>query len=676
MKNLLFLSAILYFCVACHSTSKKEISVQYPETKKTDQTDNYFSTEVADPYRWLEDDRAEDTEAWVAAENDITFGYLNHIPFRDALRDRFKTLWNYPRYSAPFKEGENYFFYKNDGLQNQAVLYIQKSLDDAPEVFIDPNTFSEDGTVALGSVSVSSDGKYAAYSVSRSGSDWQEIEVKEVANRQNLEDELQWIKFSGMAWHGDGFFYSRYDAPEEGSDEFTNKNEYHKVYYHKLGQPQAKDQLIYEDPEHPLRNLYAATTEDERFLIITASEGTSGNALMVKDLQKPDSELVTLVDNFENDHNVIGNIGNTLYIHTNLNAPNWRLVSVDFSNPAAENWQTLIPAKKSLLESASLAGGKLFLSYLEDAYNKVYQFTSFTYPSVIYKYDIPTGKSTVFRESEIDFDIENYETKQVFYESKDGTREPMFIVHKKGLKLDGSNPTFLYSYGGFNINMTPSFKVTILPWLEQGGIYAQPSLRGGGEYGEEWHKGGMKENKQNVFDDFIAAAEYLIAEKYTSKEKLAISGGSNGGLLVGTCMTQRPDLFQVALPAVGVMDMLRYHKFTIGWAWAVEYGSSEDSASFQNLYRYSPLHNIKEDIEYPATLITTADHDDRVVPAHSFKFAAALQEKQTGDNPVLIRIETKAGHGAGKPISKVIDEYTDIFAFTWYNMGFVPDYGR
>ena len=710
MKNLLFFLFILYFCAACHVTSKKEEAVQYPETKKVDQTDNYFGTAVADPYRWLEDDRAEDTEAWVEAQNEVTFGYLNNIPFRDALRDRFTELWNYPRYSAPVKEGENYFFYKNDGLQNQAVLYIQKSLTDTPEVFIDPNTFSEDGTVALSDVSISKDGKYAAYAVARSGSDWQEIKVKEVTTRQEMEDTLQWIKFSGMAWFGDGFFYSRYDAPEEGTDAYTSKNEYHKVYYHRLGQPQAQDELIFEDQEHSLRNLYASTTEDERFLVISASEGTSGNTLMIKDLQNPESEFITVIDNFDHDHNLIGNIGDTLFIHTNLDAPNWRLVSVNFNNPSPENWETLVPEKESLLESVSLASGKLFLRYLEDAYSKVYeyavdgnqekeiklpgigsvagfegkasdtelfyQFTSFTHPSVIYKYDISTGESTVFRESEIAFDMENYETRQVFYESKDGTRVPMFVVHKKGLTLDGNNPTLLYSYGGFNINMTPGFRVTILPWLEQGGIYAQPSLRGGGEYGEKWHKAGMKENKQNVFDDFIAAAEYLVAENYTRPEKLAIFGGSNGGLLVGACMTQRPDLFQVALPAVGVMDMLRYHQFTIGWAWAVEYGSSEDSTHFHNLYRYSPLHNIKEGVEYPATLITTADHDDRVVPAHSFKFAATLQEKHEGDNPVLIRIETKAGHGAGKPISKVIDEYTDIFAFTWYNMDFVPDYGR
>ncbi|AHM61668.1 Family S9A serine protease [Flammeovirgaceae bacterium 311] len=688
---------------------------KYPLTQKVDTIDTYFGEQVADPYRWLEDDRSAETEAWVKAQNLVTETYLDLIPYRDKIKDRLTRIWNYPKTGAPSREGNAWYVYRNNGLQNQYVLYRMDQPGQDGEVFLDPNKWSEDGTVALGSVSFSKDGRYVAYSVSESGSDWQTIRVMEAASQKQLNDEVRWVKFSGMSWAGDGFYYSAYDAPKDG-DALKGKNEYHKIYYHKLGTPQSQDRLVYEDKQHPLRNFYAQTTEDERFLIIYGSEGTSGNNVLVKDLSKPNSQLVSVVEDFKKDHNVVDADGNSLLLLTTLDAPNKRLVRVDLGMPQSQNWIDVIPETSRLLESAETAGGKLFVTYMQDAASKVYQyskqgkqehelqlpdigsasgfdakpedqelyytFTSFTSPGTIYRYNIQTGESTLFEAPKLDFDFASYETKQVFYTSKDGTKVPMFIVHKRGLKLDGSNPTYLYSYGGFDISMRPAFSVARLAWLEQGGIYAQPSIRGGGEYGQAWHEGGMKQSKQNVFDDFIAAAEYLINEKYTSKEKLAVSGGSNGGLLVGAVMTQRPDLFQVALPAVGVLDMLRYHKFTIGWAWAVEYGSSEDSQEmFRYLLGYSPLHNIKEGVAYPATMVTTADHDDRVVPAHSFKFISTLQEKgapgeRAPGNPYLIRIETKAGHGAGKPTAKQIEEWADRYAFTWYNMNFIPDFDR
>ncbi len=678
-----------------------KIPVSYPETEKLNHHDDYHGTDVLDAYRWLEDDESAETSAWVESQNKVTFGYLDQIPFREKFRQRMEDLWNYPKYSSPFKRGDNYYFYKNNGLQNQSVLYTMKELDGDPVEFLDPNKFSEDGTASLTTFSVSKDGKWAAYGVSEGGSDWNEYRVRNVETGEDTEDVLKWIKFSGAAWYGNGFYYGRFAEPTEGS-ELSSQNENKQIYYHVLGTEQSEDKLIYQEKDHPRRGIYAGTSEDERFLMIYLSEGaTSDNALKVKDLTQPGSDFIPIISEFNHSYDFVDNIGSNLLILTNDDAPRKKLISIDFENPGRENWKEIIPQQEEVLNNVSYVGGKLFATFLKDASSKVYiydvegnklgevelpgigtvggvsgkkddrqgfyVFTSFTYPSTIYRYDIEQDKSELFRKSEIDFDIENYETKQVFYSSKDGTKIPMFITHKKGLKYDGTNPCLLYGYGGFNINILPSFSVTTLPLLEQGGIYAVANLRGGGEYGEDWHKAGMLEKKQNVFDDFISAAEYLIAEKYTSKEKLGIYGRSNGGLLVGAVMTQRPDLFQVAIPAVGVMDMLRYHKFTIGHAWAVEYGSSDEQEQFANLYAYSPLHNLKKGIDYPATMVTTADHDDRVVPAHSFKFAARLQEVHTGEDPVLIRIDTKAGHGAGKPTSKIIEEYADMWTFLFYN---------
>lgn len=714
--NLLYGMAALGLMVACTSTPQENVETAkasippYPETTKVDTLDTYFGQQVADPYRWLEDDRSAETEAWVKAQNEVTEGYLSQISYREEIKERLTEIWNYPKSGAPFREGEAWYVYRNNGLQNQYVLYRMEQPGQAGQVFLDPNKWSEDGTASLGGLNFSKDGKYTAYAVSESGSDWRTIRIMEAATQKLLQDEVKWVKFSGMSWAGRGFYYSAYDAPTE-ANALKGKNEFHKVYFHKLGTPQGQDRLVYEDKEHPLRNFYAQTTEDERFLIVNGSEGTSGNNVLVKDLTKPNSQFITVVEDFKKDHNVVDADGNSLLMLTTLNAPNKRLVRVDLGKPLAQNWVDVIPESDRLLEGVETAGGKLFVSYIEDAASRVYQyskqgqlereiklpgigsasgfrgkpedeevyytFTSFTSPGTIYKYSIKTGESTLFEAPKIDFNFADYETKQVFYTSKDGTKVPMFIVHKKGLKLDGSNPTYLYSYGGFDISMRPGFSAARLAWLEQGGIYAQPSIRGGGEYGQAWHEGGMKTQKQNVFDDFIGAAEYLIAEGYTSKEKLAINGGSNGGLLVGAVMTQRPDLFQVALPAVGVLDMLRYHKFTIGWAWAVEYGSSEESEEmFRYLLGYSPLHNIKEGVVYPATMVTTADHDDRVVPAHSFKFISELQAKGAPGNPYLIRIETKAGHGAGKPTAKQIEEWADRYAFTWHNLGFTPSFDQ
>lgn len=679
--------------------------LQYPTTNKTDVTDTYFGTTVADPYRWLEDDRSTETAEWVEAQNKVTAAYFEQIPFRAQLRNRLTELWNYPRYGVPFKESGNYFFFKNDGIQNQSVLYMQKNLKDKPQVLLDPNKMSADGTTALGSMSVSRDGNSLAYSVSNAGSDWNEIYVLDVNTKELLPEKIEWVKFSGISWKGDGFYYSRYDKPE-GKSQLSSKNEFHKVYYHKLGTPQSEDALIFSSDEHPLRNYGGYTTEDETLLIISESESTHGNALYVKDLKNPAAQFKQIAEGFDYEYGVVHNEGNLLYVLTNDNAPRYRLVSINLDNPGRENWKDIIPQTENVLQSVHVGAGKFIAEYMKDATSKVlvmdyngkllhemvlpgigtmggfsskenemtafYAFTSFTFPSTIYKYDINSNKSEVIYKSEIDFNSDLYESEQVFYTSKDGTKVPMFLVHKKGIRLDGNNPVYLYGYGGFNVSLTPSFSASRLVWLENGGIFAMANLRGGGEYGEEWHEAGTKLKKQNVFDDFIAAAQYLIDNKYTSPKKIAIAGGSNGGLLVGACMTQRPDLFGVALPAVGVMDMLRFHKFTIGWAWTGDYGSSENAEEFKYLLGYSPLHNLKKGVCYPPTLITTADHDDRVVPAHSFKFAATLQEMQSCKNPALIRIETKAGHGAGKPISKLIDENADVWSFTMYNLGMKP----
>jgi prolyl oligopeptidase len=675
----------------------------YPVTRKQNTSDTYHGTTIADPYRWLEDDNSEETKAWVTAQNQVTDAFLSNIPFRQRVKERLSEMWNYPRIGMPVKRGDWYYFTRNDGLQNQSVLYRQKGLNGQPEVFLDPNTLSSDGTAALGSTGYSQSNKYMAYQLAQSGSDWQEIYIKEVATGKLLSDKVEWVKFSGIGWKGDeGFYYSRYPEPDSKS-KLSRQNQFHQVYYHKVGTPQSADVLVFKDDANPLRNVGAGLTEDNRFLVLSLSEGTSGNEIWVKDLEAGQQEFSLLVPGFKTEANVIDNVGGLLLLKTNDGAPNYKIVLVDPKNPARENWKLVIPERREVLQGVGTAGGYLFCSYLKDASTQVYQykydgtlvrqielpgigsaggfngkkedkeffygFTSFNAPPTVYKYTIATGQSEFYRKTETKFRNEDYETRQVFFTSKDGTKVPMFLTHKKGMKLDGSNPVLLYGYGGFNIAQTPGFSISNAFWLEQGGIYAVVNLRGGNEYGEDWHKAGMLENKQNVFDDFIGAAEYLIANNYTNKGKIAIRGGSNGGLLVGACMTQRPDLFRVALPAVGVLDMLRYHLFTIGWAWAVEYGRSDNADQFRYLIKYSPLHNIKDGTAYPATLITTADHDDRVVPAHSFKFAARLQEAHRGDNPVLIRIETKAGHGAGKPTSKQIEEAADTWSFVMYQMG-------
>ncbi|MCU0333627.1 MAG: prolyl oligopeptidase family serine peptidase [Chitinophagaceae bacterium] len=681
-----------------------QAQLQYPATRKQAQTDNYHGTTVADPFRWLEDDNSAETKAWVEAQNKVTNAYLAAIPFRSRVQKRLEELWNYPKYGSPYKRGAYYYFSKNDGLQNQSIIYRQKGLDGQPEVFFDPNKLSADGTAALGGLAFSKKYKYVSYLVAQSGSDWQEGYIMDAATGKKLNDHLKWIKFSGMAWKGDeGFYYSRYPEPKS-QDLLKGKNEYHQVWYHKVGTPQSQDVLVYEDKEHPLRNCGAELTEDDRFLFIGISEGTSGGEILYKDLKDPSQKAFKLlIKGFDTEPSVIDNVGDMLLVKTNHQAPNYKVVLIDPKNPQPEKWKTIIAEKPEVLDGVGTAGGQLFASYLKDASTKVYQhnydgslvreiklpgigtaggfggekadneffysFTSFTSPSTIYRYDIRSGESTVFRKTEVKFNQDDYETKQVFFASKDGTKVPMFLSYKKGLQLNGKNPVLLYGYGGFNIPMTPGFSVSNLFFMEQGGIYVTVNLRGGSEYGEAWHKGGMLDKKQNVFDDFIGAAEFLVKEGYTSPGKIAIRGGSNGGLLVGACMAQRPDLFKVALPAVGVLDMLRYHKFTIGWAWAVEYGSADNADQFAYLYKYSPLHNLKDGTSYPATLITTADHDDRVVPAHSFKFAARLQEAHKGTNPVLIRIESKAGHGAGKPTSKQIEEAADVWSFTMYNLG-------
>ena len=676
----------------------------YPTTRKTDQVDDYHGTKVADPYRWLEDPDSEETKAWVEAQNQITFGYLGEIQVREKIKQRLTQLWNYEKYGSPFKEGDRYFYFKNDGLQNQSVLYTLTSLDAEPTVLIDPNILSEDGTIALSGLSISEDGKLMAYGLSTSGSDWNDWKVRDVETGNDLSDHLNWVKFSGASWthDGQGFFYSRYDEPNEAT-KLEDANYYQKLYYHKLGTPQSEDTLIYHRPDQKEWMFGAGVTEDGRYLIISIDRGTDPkNLVFYKDLQTPDSPIVELISEFEASYSFIDNDGDIFWFRTDLDAPRGRVIAIDTKNPplsplANGGWKEVIPQAAETLEGIGLLNNQFIADYLKDARSSIkifnldgsfvrevelpgigsaggfggkrydtetfYTFTSFTTPNTIYRYDMVSGESRVFRKANVDFNGDEYETRQVFYSSKDGTQVPMFITHKKGLQLDGNNPTYLYGYGGFNVSLSPNFSISRLVWMEMGGVYAIANLRGGGEYGEDWHQAGTKLNKQNVFDDFIAAAEWLIDNKYTKPQKLAIAGGSNGGLLVGACMTQRPDLFGAAIPAVGVMDMLRFHKFTIGWAWCSDYGSPENSEEFKALYAYSPLHNLKPGTAYPATMITTADHDDRVVPAHSFKFAAALQAAHRGEKPVLIRIETKAGHGAGKPTSKIIEELADEWAF-------------
>ena len=682
--------------------SNSEAQIKYPATKKVNQADNYLGTMVADPYRWLEDDNSDETKAWVKDQNKVTDDYLSKIPYRAAVRKTLEEMWNYTKYSSPFKEGDYYYFYKNDGLQNQSVLYRQIGLQGTPEVFIDPNSMSKDGTIVPGVPSFTKTAKYCAYLLSASGSDWQEAYIMDVKTKQLLPDKLQWIKFSGISWKGDeGFFYSRYPQEDE-LHLLSKKNEFHKLYYHQLGTPQSADKIIFEDNNHPLRTIGGGLTEDKRFLIVNMSEGTSGVEIWVKDMLT-NSPFSLLIKGFDSEAEVVDNDADRLLVKTTIDAPNYKLVSIDPKNAAKENWIEIIPAQNKLLESIGTAGKKLLATYLENASSRVYQYdykgnlekeiklpglgtasgfngkvtdkeifysyTSFNTPNTIFRYNIISGISEVFRRPELKLNADDYVTVQSFFKSKDGASVPMFITYKKGLQLNGNNPTLIYGYGGFNIPLTPAFNISNAFFLNQGGIYVQVSLRGGNEYGEDWHKAGMLQNKQNVFNDIYGAVQFLIDNKYTNSSKLAIRGGSNGGLLVGACITQHPELFKVAIPQVGVLDMLRYHLFTIGWAWAVEYGRSDKKEDFDNLYKYSPLHNLKKGTSYPATLITTADHDDRVVPAHSFKFAATLQEMNNSNNPTLIRIESKAGHGAGKPTSKVIEEAADIWSFVMWNLG-------
>ncbi len=675
----------------------------YPITRQDPSViDDYHGTKVADPYRWLEDDNSSETKDWVKRQNEVTYAYLDKIPNRQAAKERIEKLWNYEKFGSPFKEGGKYYFYKNDGLQNQAVLYVQNDLNAPPSVVIDPNTLSKDGTVALGAISFNKAGDKMAYQLSKAGSDWQTVYIKDLKTGETMKEELGWVKFSGTAWAGNGFYYSKYPTPEKGK-ELTVKAEFGKMYYHKVGTPQSDDALIMEDTEHKNRRFGSETTDDERFLCAYPTESTKGNMLKIKDLQN-NGDWVTIANDFKNDWNVIDNDGDWILIETDYNAPRSRIIAVNINMPDKKNWKEIVPEhSKDVLQGAGIVGGKLVTYWLHDASSAVkfydlsgkflnnlklpgictiggisgkrdenqafYSFSSYTRPPTIYQLDITTMKSTIFKAPKVDFNSDKYITKQVWYTSKDGTKVPMFITMKKGTKRTGKNPTLLYGYGGFNISMTPGFSPSRAALLDMGGIYAVANLRGGGEFGEEWHAAGTKEQKQNVFDDFIAAAEYLIKEKYTASDFLAIQGGSNGGLLVGACMAQRPELFRVALPAVGVLDMLRYDKFTIGRAWSTDYGLSEEKDGFGYLYKFSPLHNIKKGTKYPATMVTTGDHDDRVVPAHSFKFAATLQAAQMGDNPALIRIETSAGHGAGKPTAKQIQEQADIYAFMFYNMG-------
>lgn len=697
------LTAIAVACTLSMNAQTPQQKIAYPKTKKTETTDTYFGASVPDPYRWLEDDRSAETAAWVKAENEVTFGYLSQIPFRDKIRQKMEKLWNYERISAPFHEGDYIYYYKNDGLQNQSVLY-RKDKSGKKEIFLDPNAFSKDGTSSLGEVSFTKKGDLAAYSVSEGGSDWRTIYVIDTKTKKQVGEPVKEVKFTGIAWKGsDGFFYSTYDKPEGSL--MSAKTDQHKLYYHKLGTSQKSDKVIFGD-EDKKRYVGGYVTEDQNYLVISAANSTSGNELYIKDITKADSPVVTIVANTESDNTVMDSRNGMLYISTNYKAPNNRVVTVSTTNPAQANWKDLIGETKNVL-SANTGGGYIFAEYMKDAVSEVkqygydgkeirtitlpgpgsaggfsgkhnektlyYSFTNYITPGTIFSYDPASGKSEVYQKPKVDFNSDNYISKQVFYTSKDGTKVPMIITYKKDTQLNGKNPTLLYGYGGFNISLTPAFSIANAVWLDNGGVYAVPNLRGGGEYGKAWHDAGTKMHKQNVFDDFIAAAEYLIANKYTSPDYLAIFGGSNGGLLVGATMTQRPDLMKVAIPAVGVLDMLRYHTFTAGAGWAYDYGTANDNAEmFNYLKGYSPLHNIKPGVKYPATMVTTGDHDDRVVPAHSFKFAATLQEMQAGPNPVLIRIGVNAGHGAGKSVAQTIAEYSDIQAFILYNMGLEP----
>jgi prolyl oligopeptidase len=705
MRILFFVCLIASLILSCSpKTDQVQVST-YPTTMKVDQVDTVSGVAIADPYRWLENDTSKATADWVTAQNDVTFGYLKHIEYRDAIRKRLDEVQNYERLGAPVRQGEYYYYSKNSGLQNQNVQYRRKGESGQEELFVDPNTFSTDGTKALAGTSFSSDGSLVVLLIQESGSDFRKAVVMKAAEKTIIEDTLTYLKFTGIAWKGnDGFYYSSYGKPE--GTQLSGLTQFHRLYYHKLGTPQSSDEMIFGGEKTPRRYIGAGLTEDERFLVVSAATSTTGNELYVQDLKNPKGKLVTVVGNFDNNHNVVDNDGSTLIIQTDLKAPNNKIIAVDFSKPGVENWKDIVPETKNAMQGVNTAGRKMFVNYLKDASTYVrqfdykgnaerdielpgigaaggfggrvddsqvyYTFTSFTTPASIYKYDLASGKSELYRRPTVDFNPDGYETKQVFYTSKDGTKVPMFIVHKKGIELNGKNPTWLYAYGGFGVSLTPSFSTSRIVWLENGGVYAQPNLRGGGEYGEEWHLAGTKMKKQNVFDDFIAAGEFLISEKYTSSPYLAIAGGSNGGLLVGATMTQRPDLAKVAFPAVGVMDMLRYHKFTAGAGWAYDYGTADDSPEMlEYLKKYSPLHALKPGTSYPATLVTTADHDDRVVPAHSFKFAAALQENHVGNNPVLIRIETKSGHGASN-LSKALDAVADQYSFAYYNMGIEP----
>ncbi|MDW3196618.1 MAG: prolyl oligopeptidase family serine peptidase [Cytophagales bacterium] len=711
MKKLLIASLAVLVAFACQAPKEATTgSLKYPQTAKVDTVDTYFGTEVPDPYRWLEDDRSDATAEWVSAQNKVTQSYLTEIPFRDQIKARLTELLNYERVNAPSKHGDYEYTYKNDGLQNQSVLYRNKIGSDEEEVFLDPNKFSDDGTISLASTSFTEDGSLFGYLISIGGSDWRKALVMDVETGKIVEDTLHNVKFSGMSWKGkEGFYYSSYDKPEGGS-ELSAKTQLHKLMYHKLGTDQSEDVLVFGGEAQPYRYVGGNVTEDNNYLVISGAHRTSGRALFIRDLRDPNSKILTIDDDMETNEFVMHTEGSRILIQTNWEAPNERIVETDFSKLTRENWKDVIPETENVL-SASTGGGYIFANYLIDAKTAIkqydtkgnlvrdvelpgigtasgfgaeleddelyYSFTSFTYPTTIFKYDINAGTSELYSQPKVDFNPDDYETKQVFYESKDGTKIPMFITHKKGIELNGKNPTYLYAYGGFNISLRPSFSTPRILWLENGGIYAQPNIRGGGEYGKEWHEAGTKLKKQNVFDDFIAAGEWLISNNYTSSDYLAIAGGSNGGLLVGTTMTQRPDLAKVAFPAVGVMDMLRYHKFTAGAGWAFDYGTSEDSKEmFDYLHGYSPVHNFKQGTAYPATMVTTADHDDRVVPAHSFKFAATMQENHSGPNPVLIRIETDAGHGAGTPITKIIEQNADRYSFAWYNMGVIPEVAK
>lgn len=704
MNRLLSILLCLLFMSACQQTTPPDafpsIPVTYPETRTEGVVDTYFTVAVEDPYRWLEIDTAAEVEAWVKAQNNVTFGYLDQIPFRKTLRDRYEDLYNFPKVSSPRKAGDYLFFSKNDGLQNQAVIYMQKGLDGQPEVFLDPNTMSEAGTASISLIGFSPDNRYVAYARADAGSDWNQIRVIDIATKQELKDQIDWVKFSEAAWTNDGFYYSRMPEPKSGMER-SQSNQFHSVYFHRLGDSQSADKLVYRNEKAPQMYHWTEVTEDLRYLIMYAATGSVGFETYYKDLTVPGSRFQPLFTGFDNKSTVVDHVDGRFLVHSNIDAPNYRMISIDPSNPKPDHWIEVIPQKEDLLVDVSTGGGSLFAEYLKNATTRIYRYkpdgtdeieiklpglgtaggfagkkdddmlfytyTSFIDPGSIFQYNIASGASEIFFKTNLKFDADDFEESQVFYKSKDGTSVSMFLVHKKGLMLNGNNPCYLYAYGGFNVSKTPEFSTSRILLLENGGIFAMPNLRGGGEYGEEWHQAGMQDKKQNVFDDMIAAAEYLISEGYTSNQKLAIAGGSNGGLLVGTCINQRPDLFKVAFPAVGVMDMLRYHKFTVGWGWIPEYGSSDDENMFPVLLGYSPYHNLKKGTAYPATLVTTADHDDRVVPAHSFKYAARLQACQEGPNPVLIRIDTSAGHGAGKPTSKIIDEQADIWSFFFYN---------